>query len=109
MVTKDGNHSVGFVVRVELLLDGSVMRSLLVELNLESLRSIEGTEDLRGKSLHISVEVSIQLGGLSSVGNGGQVPAAHGGGEEWRRTWTRSSRASSSVLFCLKILMFLNT
>jgi len=82
MVTEDGNHSVGFVVRVEFLLDGAVVRSLLVELNLESLRSVEGTEDFRGKPLHVPVEVSVQLGGLSDAGGGGQVPAAREGANE---------------------------
>ena len=80
MVTKDGDHPIGFVVRIEFLLDGSVVRSLLVELNLESLRGVEGTEDLRGKPLHVPIEVSIQLGGLSNVGGVGQVLVFHGGG-----------------------------
>jgi len=73
MVTKDCDHSVGFVVCVEFLLDGSVMGRLLVELNLESLRSVEGTENLGGKSLHVSVKVGIQLGGLSNVGDESQT------------------------------------
>ena len=64
MVTKNGDHSVGLVVCIKFLLDGSVVRSLLVKLNLESLRSVEGTENLSGKSLHIPVKVSVQLGGL---------------------------------------------
>jgi len=66
MVTEDSDHSIGFVVCVQFLLDGSVVGGLLVELSLESLRSIEGTENLGGKSLHIPVQVSIQLGGLST-------------------------------------------
>ena len=64
MVAEDGNHSVGFVVRVEFLLDRSVVRSLFVKLHLESLRGVEGTENLGGEPLHVSVEVTIQLGGL---------------------------------------------
>lgn len=67
MVTEDGDHPVGFVVRVKFLLDRSVTRSLLVKLDLESLRSIEGTENLGGKSLHVSVKVSVQFGGLSNA------------------------------------------
>ena len=64
MVTEDGDHSVGFVVCIEFLLDGSVRRSLLVELDLESLRSVEGTKNLGGKSLHVSIKVTVQLGSL---------------------------------------------
>lgn len=64
MVTKNGDHSVGLVVCIEFLLDGSVVGSFLVKLNLESLRGVEGTENLGGKSLHVPVEVSIQLGSL---------------------------------------------
>lgn len=70
MVTEDGNHSIGFVVCVEFLLDGSIVGGLLVKLSLESLRSVEGTENLGGEPLHIPVQVSIQLGGLPNV-NGG--------------------------------------
>ena len=69
MVTEDGDHSVGFVVRIQFLLSGSVMRCLLVELDLKSLRSVEGTEDFGGEALHVSVEVSIQLRSLSDVGD----------------------------------------
>ena len=71
MVTEDGDHSIGFVVCVKFLLDGSVVRGLLVKLSLESLGSIEGTENLSGKSFHIPVQVSIQLRGLPSVNDGG--------------------------------------
>lgn len=69
MVTEDGDHSVGFVVGVQFLLNGSVMRGLLIELNLESPRSVEGTENLGSESLHVSVEVSVQFGGLSDIWN----------------------------------------
>lgn len=69
MVTEDGDHSVGFVVRVEFLLSRSVMRCLLFKLDLESLRSVEGTENLGSKPLHVSVEVGVQLGSLSDVGD----------------------------------------
>lgn len=68
MVTENGNHSVGLVVCIEFLLDGSVVWGLLVKLNLESLRGVEGTENLSGKSLHVPVEVSIQLGSLFQHG-----------------------------------------
>jgi hypothetical protein len=81
MVTEDRDHSVGLVVCVELLLDGSVMRCLLVELNLESLRSVEGTKNLGGKSFHVSVQVRIQLGGLSNVEDENQTLATHLGAE----------------------------
>ena len=77
MVTEDGNHSVGLVVCVEFLLDGSIVRGLLVELNLESLRSVEGTENLGGQPLHVSVKVGIQFGRLSTVWDGIQASAAH--------------------------------
>ena len=77
MVTEDGDHPVGFVVCIEFLLDRPVMRSLLVKLNLESLRSVEGTENFGGKSLHVSVKVGIQLGGLSNVGNESQALMTH--------------------------------
>jgi len=70
MVTEDGDHTVGLVVCIEFLLDGSVVRSLLVKLNLESLRGIEGTENLSSKSLHIPVKVSIQFGGLFDADDG---------------------------------------
>ena len=108
MVTEDGDHSIRLVVCVQFLLDGSIVRSLLVKLNLESLRSVEGTKNLGGKSLHVPVKVSVQLGGLPNVDGGYQFPTTR---KETNRirTWTRSSRASSSVLFCLKILIFLNT
>ena len=69
MVTEDGDHTVGLVVCIEFLLDGSVMRSLLVKLNLESLRGVEGTENLGSKSLHVPVKVAVQLGRLSYVEN----------------------------------------
>jgi len=85
MVTEDGNHSVGFIVRVEFFLDGSIGGSLLVELVLESLRSVEGTENLGGKPLHVPVEVSIQLGCLSKVGDKGQVLVARGEASEYAR------------------------
>lgn len=74
MVTEDGDHSVGFVVRVEFLLCGSVMRRLLVELNLESLRSVEGTENLSSEPLHVSIEVRVQFGSLSDMGDKRGVP-----------------------------------
>jgi hypothetical protein len=77
MVTEDGDHSVGLVVCIQLLLDGSVVRSLLVKLNLESLRGVEGTENLGGKSFHIPVKVSIQLGGLFNADDRSWFPATH--------------------------------
>ena len=45
MVTEDGDHSVGFVVRVEFLLSSSVMRCLFIKLDLECVRSVECTEN----------------------------------------------------------------
>jgi hypothetical protein len=77
MVAEDGDHSVGFIVRVEFLLDGSIMRGLLVKLNLESLRSVEGTENLGSEPLHVSIKVGIQLGGLSDVGYESQLLTIH--------------------------------
>ena len=68
MVTEDGDHSIGFVVSVEFLLNSSVVRCFLVKLNLESLGSVEGTENLGGEPLHVTVKVTIQLGGLLKVG-----------------------------------------
>ena len=85
MVTEDSDHPVSFVVCVEFFLDGSIWRGLLVKLNLESLRSVEGTENLGGKPLHVSVKVGIQLGRLSNVWNGGQVPAVHKKANEYIR------------------------
>lgn len=67
MVAENGDHSVGFVVCVKFLLNGSVVWSLFIKLNLEGLRSVEGTENLGGKSFHVPVQVTIQLGGLSCV------------------------------------------
>lgn len=69
MVTEDGDHPVSFIVCVEFLLSGSVMRCLLVKLDLESLRSVEGTKDLGSEPFHVSIEVSIELGSLSDVGD----------------------------------------
>lgn len=77
MVTEDRDHPVGFVICVEFLLDCSVVRCLLVKLNLESLRSVEGTENLGGQPFHVVVEVGVQLGGLSNVGNEIQVLMTH--------------------------------
>lgn len=84
MVAENGDHSVGFVVCVEFLLDGSVVWSLLVELNLESLRSVEGTENLGGKSFHVPVQVSIQLGGLSCVDDRYKFLTTHEGERQTR-------------------------
>jgi len=74
MVTENGDHSVGLVVCIEFLLDGSVVGSLLVKLNLESLRGVEGTENFGGKSLHVPVEMSIQLGSLFNTDDRRSVP-----------------------------------
>ena len=59
MVAENGDHSVSFVVCVKLLLDGPVVRSLLLKLDLEGVRSVEGTENLCSKSLHVAIKVSI--------------------------------------------------
>jgi hypothetical protein len=53
---------------VEFLLSRSVMRRLLVKLDLESLRSVEGTENLGSQPLHVSVQVRVQLRSLSNPG-----------------------------------------
>ena len=84
MVAENGDHSVGLVVRIQFLLDGSVVGSLLVKLNLESLRSVEGTENLGGESFHVPVQVSIQLGGLSCVGDRDEFLATHKGERQTR-------------------------
>ena len=84
MVAENGDHSVGLVVRIQFLLDGSVVRGLLIKLNLESLRGVEGTENLGGKSFHVPVQMTIQLGGLSCVGDWDKFPTTHKGERQTR-------------------------
>ena len=53
MVTQDSDHTVGVVVRIQLLLHGSLIGSTLVELLLERYRRVVRTEHFRSQALHV--------------------------------------------------------
>ena len=54
MVTQNGHHAIRFVIGSELLDDGAVLRSPLVELLLEGDRGVVGTEDFGGEAFHVA-------------------------------------------------------
>ena len=55
MVTEDRHHAIRVIVSVEFLLDRRICWDALIELLLESDRSVVSTKNLRGKTLHVGV------------------------------------------------------
>lgn len=53
MVTQYGNHTVGFIIRVELLLEGRFLWCVFIQLLLERDGGVIGTEHLRSEALHV--------------------------------------------------------
>lgn len=61
MVTENGDHAVRMVIRIEFLLNCPRLRRALIELLLEGDRGIIGTEHLRGETLHVGLQVLVEL------------------------------------------------
>ena len=61
MVTQDGNHAVSVIVGVELLLHSAFVRCTLIELLLEGVGRVEGTEHLGGETFHEAREMLVQV------------------------------------------------
>ena len=64
MVTQERNHTIGVIVSSQLLLYSSFLGSTFVELPLESMRGVEGTEHFRGQALHQARQILVELCGL---------------------------------------------
>lgn len=64
MVTQDGDHAVGVVVRVELLLHRALLRGATVEEVLERQGRVIRTEDLSSQALHVRRQVTVQRASL---------------------------------------------
>jgi hypothetical protein len=66
MVAKDGDLPISFVIRVQLFLEGRIFQGIFVQQSLERYGRIEGTEYLRGETLHLGLEMLVQPGRLST-------------------------------------------
>lgn len=68
MVTQDGDHAIGVIISVQLLLYGALSGCPRVQLLLECMRRVEGTEHLRCQTFHIRRQVPVQLSSLRKQG-----------------------------------------
>jgi len=60
MVTQDGDHTIGLIIRIHFLLYRSILRRILVQLLLKRYGRVVGTEHLSRQSFHVRLQVLVK-------------------------------------------------